>query len=113
MGLFKGDSNSRRIDRALQHVSKPWFPMNPDIIKRVKEGLDNDLYTSDFNALLVDLKSDFALFTFVVKELAQRAAAQNAPQSIVGNPIELIRWGGLNNLREMLLEQQKMPTIKH
>lgn len=111
MGTFKSDNNSRRIDRALQHVSKPWFPMNPDVIKRVKTGIDSGSYEQDFGALLADLKTDFALFTFIVKELTQKAVLQNISQATISNPIELIRWGGTAAIKEVLIEQQKTPNV--
>jgi hypothetical protein len=111
MGSFKGDTNSRRIDRALQHVSKPWFPMNPDVLKRVREGLEQKTYESNMDALLEELKSDFALFTFVVKELSQKAVLSEAGKNKIGNPIELIRWGGSSGIGEVLAEQQKIPNI--
>lgn len=111
MGSFKGDTNSRRIDRALQHVSKPWFPMNPDVLKRVREGLEQKIYDNNMEGLLEELKSDFALFTFVVKELSQKAVLSEAAKSKIGNPIELIRWGGAAGIHEVLAEQQKIPSI--
>jgi hypothetical protein len=111
MGSFKGDANSRRIDRALHHVSKPWFPMNPEVLKRVRDGLEQRSFDDDFDALLNELKSDFALFTFVVKELCQRAVLSDEARSFIGNPIQLIRWGGANTIREILSEQQKLPNI--
>jgi hypothetical protein len=111
MGNFKSDNNSRRIDRALQHVSKPWFPMNPEVLKRVREGLSHGTFANDFNLLLTELKSDFALFTFIVKELSQQAAVQGISQDIINNPIELIRWGGVKGVQEVLAEQQKIPNI--
>jgi hypothetical protein len=111
MGSFKGDTNSRRIDRALQHVSKPWFPMNPEVLKRVRDGLEQGTLSGDFNLLFSELKSDFALFTFIVKELSQKAVLQGVPQATIGNPIELIRWGGADAVRAILDEQQKIPSI--
>jgi hypothetical protein len=111
MGNFKGDSNSRRIDRALQHVSKPWFPMNPDVLKRVREGFEKGIYEDNFNVLLAELKTDFALFTFLVKELVQRAAVSGESQALIANPIELIRWGSSSHIREILAEQQKVPSM--
>jgi len=112
MGNFKGDTNSRRIDRALQHVSKPWFPMNPDVVKRVRDGLEAGSFTNDSNALINELKNDFALFTFIVKELSQRAVAEGVSQTVIANPIELIRWGNSGpHLQEVLAEQQKVPNI--
>jgi hypothetical protein len=111
MGNFKGDSNSRRIDRALQHVNKPWFPMNPEVLKRVRDGLESGIYENNFNALLADLKTDFALFTFLVKELAQRAVTAEESQALLANPLELIRWGSSTHMKEILSEQQKVPTM--
>lgn len=111
MGTFKSDQNSRRIDRALQHVSKPWFPMNPEVIKRVRGGIGAGSFENDFNALLADLKTDFALFTFIVKELSQKAVIQNVSQAIISNPIELIRWGGTSAIKEILNELQKTPNV--
>jgi hypothetical protein len=111
MGSFKGDTNSRRIDRALQHVSKPWFPMNPEVLKRVREGFDRGTYTQNFSLLLEELKSDFALFTFVVKELSQKAVLEGIPQATVNHPIELLKWGGVSAIRNILEEQQKIPSV--
>lgn len=111
MGTFKGDTNSRRIDRALQHVGKPWFPMNPEVLKRVRDGFEQGTYEGNFNLLYEELKSDFALFTFVVKELSQKAVLEGVPPVTIGNPVELIRWGGTKSIREILDEQQKIPSI--
>jgi hypothetical protein len=111
MGSFKGDANSRRIDRALHHVSKPWFPMNPDVLKRVRDGLEQKTFENNFDALLDELKSDFALFTYIVKELSQKAVLSEQAGSIIGNPIALIRWGGTAAIKEILSEQQKIPNI--
>lgn len=111
LGNFKGDSNSRRIDRALQHVSKPWFPMNPDVLKRVREGLDSGTYDTNFDLLLNELKTDFALFTFLVKELSQKAVLENVPPTVISNPLELIRWGNTRHIKDIINEQQKVPNM--
>lgn len=111
MGTFKGDANSRRIDRALQHVSKPWFPMNPKIVKHIRVGLQDGTYSSDIDRLFEDLKVDFALFTFVVKELSQHAAVAGVDALIIGNPIELIRWAGCEKVFDVLKEQEKLPSV--
>jgi hypothetical protein len=111
MGTFKGDSNSRRIDRALQHVSKPWFPMDPKIVKQIRVGLQDGTYASDVGRLFDDLKVDFALFTFIIKELSQHAAVEGIEASIIANPIELIRRAGCEKILEVLKEQEKLPSV--
>lgn len=111
MGTFKGDSNSKRIDRALQHVSKPWFPMNPKILAKVREGLSADTYTNNLGLLFDDLKADFALFTFIIKELSQQAAVEGIAAETIANPVELIRWGGTEKIATVLKEQEKLPSV--
>jgi hypothetical protein len=85
--------------------------MNPDVLKRVRDGLAAGIYEKDFNALMNDLKADFALFTFMVKELSQKAVVGGVDQVTINNPIELIRWGGLKGVSEVLAEQQKIPSV--
>jgi len=85
MNKFKADPSERRIDRALQHVLKPWFPINQDVLASVRKRFAAGDYHKDPAELLKDLKSDFALFTLVVKELIQVGKAgerpgRNAPQ---------------------------------
>lgn len=111
MGSFKGDANSRRVDRAMHHVSKPWFPMNHLVLKRVRDGLAHNTFANNFDALLDELKSDFALFTFIVKELSHRAMLSQDARPFINNPIQLIRWGGTAAINEILAEQQKLPAV--
>lgn len=85
--------------------------MNPEVLKRVRDGLEQGAFSGNFNLLFDELKSDFALFTFVVKELSQKAVLEGVPQATVSNPIELIRWGGVDAIRVILEEQQKVPSI--
>jgi hypothetical protein len=85
--------------------------MNPDVLKRVRDGLEQKTYENNFDALLEELKGDFALFTFIVKELSQKAVVSEQASSIIGNPIKLLRWGGTSAISEILAEQQKLPNI--
>jgi hypothetical protein len=65
--------------------------MNPDVLKRVRDGIDQKTFDNNFEALLDELKSDFALFTYIVKELSQKAVLSEQARSIIGNPIALVR----------------------
>jgi hypothetical protein len=111
MSGFKSDgSDNRRIERALQHVVRPWFPINQDVLTSIRKNLDEGSYASAPQQLLNDLKADFALFTFVVKELGILGMQDKINEKILNNPVELIRWGGLDRIKEILAPDKKLPT---
>lgn len=111
MSGFKNDGNdNRRIERALQHVVRPWFPINQDVLTSIRANLDNGTYDANPAQLLNDLKGDFALFTFVVKELGIQAMQQKIDSKILNNPVELIRWGGPAKIKEAIAPDKKLPS---
>jgi len=111
MSGFKSDgSDNRRIERALQHVVRPWFPINQDVLTLIRKNLDEGSYSSAPQQLLNDLKADFALFTFVVKELGILGMQEKLDGKIRNNPVELIRWGGLDRIKEILAPDKKLPA---
>lgn len=110
MNKFKTDPSERRIDRALQHVLKPWFPINQEVLNLVRGRFKSGDYEKDSNALLQDLKSDFALFTLVVKELISVGQAEGVPAVTLHNPIELIKWAGPARINELLASDKRLPA---
>lgn len=111
MSGFKNDGNdNRRIERALQHVVRPWFPINQDVLTAIRANLDSGTYDTNPAQLLNDLKGDFALFTFVVKELGIQAMQQKIDAKILNNPVELIRWGGPARIKEAIAPDKKLPS---
>jgi hypothetical protein len=111
MPVYQGHGSSdKRLDRAVHHVSALWFPINPSVLKTIREGLENGRYASDISPLIDELKKDFALFTYVVKELIPVATKENVPPSTSSNPIQLIRWAGLPKLTAILGTQNEPPS---
>lgn len=111
MSGFKNDGNdNRRIERALQHVVRPWFPINQDVLTSIRSNLDNGTYETNPPQLLNDLKGDFALFTFVVKELGIQGMQEKIDPKILNNPVELIRWGGAARIKEAIAPDKKLPS---
>lgn len=60
----------KRLDRACEHVNRLWFPVNPELLRKVQSSLREGRYDFDVQFLLQDLKSDFALLTFCMRELS-------------------------------------------
>lgn len=111
MSGFKNDGqDNRRIERALQHVVRPWFPINQDVLTTIRTSLDSGSYATNPAQLLNDLKADFALFTFVVKELGIQGLQEKIHSKILNNPVELIRWGGADRIKEIIAPDKKLPS---
>ena len=108
---FKADASERRIDRALQHVLKPWFPINQDVLLEIRKRFECGDYERNPSELLKDLKSDFALFTLVVKDLIQIGQAEGIPAVTLHNPIEIIKWAGPEPIGRLLSVDQRLPAI--
>lgn len=110
MSKFKSDRAERRIDRALQHVLKPWFPINEEVLQLVRKRSADGDYERAPDELLKDLKSDFALFTLVVKELIQVGNQEGVSPATLLNPVELIKWAGPPRILSLLSNDTKLPA---
>ncbi len=111
MSVYQGPVPSdKRLDRAVHHVSALWFPINPGVLKAIREGLEDGRYSSDLSPLIDELKKDFALFTYVVKELIPAAIKENVPAPTSSNPIQLMRWAGLTRLTAILGTHNEPPS---
>lgn len=68
-----GDNKDQKagLRRAVTHVNSLWFPINVELLERVKAGLSEGKYDLDLEFLINDLKGDLALFTYTIKGLCE------------------------------------------
>lgn len=105
----KKDFSKRRLDKATKHVSSLWFPINPQVLSSIREEFKKGTYERSADRLLEDLKQDFALFTFIVKELSSIAAAERFTAANAQNPAELIRWAGPIRIKAIISNDAALP----
>lgn len=99
----------RRLERASKHVASLWFPINRDVLVMIRKKIQEGNYAEHHDLIFEDLKQDFALFTFVVKELLAMASEQNVDPHVVSNPVELIRWAGPEGIRKLIGDDARLP----
>lgn len=99
---YRAPSFDRRLERACEHVSKMWFPADPQLLDRVRHGLLSGAYDLRLDQLIEEIRNDFALFTFCLKGLAKQLAAERLAPPRDANPVEILRWAGLSRLRRVL-----------
>lgn len=88
----------RRLRRACEHVNRLWFPVNPDLLSKVREGIRSGAYQLDMSFLLEDLKTDFALYTHCLRELSEQFKQHSPDSHLKMKPSELFKWGGLQRI---------------
>jgi hypothetical protein len=99
----------RRLDRASKHVSSLWFPINLEVLATIRKKVRDDEYSDPSQSLFEDLKQDFALFTFVVKELMAIGSKENLPQRTLNNPAELMEWAGAATIEQLITDDTRLP----
>ena len=102
--------SERRLDRALQHVSSHWFPIHDEALTAIRRGLELGSFDLDIGFLISELRRDFALFTYCIKELLVVANKERVPFSISSDPAKLIRWAGPEKLKIVLSQDAPIPT---
>ncbi len=109
--VFSNDKRSEtRLNRALNHVNNLWFPFNPTVISQLEEGFKDEAFSDDPDQLLTILKQDFALFTYVIKELMHIATSEQIDPVTICNPLKLIRWGGPTRIKQIVVLNKKLPS---
>jgi len=102
--------SERRLEKATKHVTIFWFPINPSILEDIRARFRNGAFNENIEALLEALKRDFALFTFIVKELMPMATNERVSRDVTNNPAELLRWAGPERIRKIIFDDQILPS---
>jgi hypothetical protein len=109
-GKPTNEHSERRLDKASKHVTTLWFPVNPETLASIRRHFAKGTFNSDPERLFDMLKTDFALFTFLVKELVPVATEQKMSNEIINNPMELLRWAGSERIKAILSDDNLIPS---
>mgnify|MGYP006274915549 CR=1 FL=1 len=109
-GKTTNEHSERRLDKASKHVTSLWFPVNPETLASIREHFTTGSFNNDPERLLDMLKTDFALFTFLVKELVPVALEYNVSNDVVNNPMELLRWAGVARIKAIISDDALLPS---
>ena len=68
------------IERAFRHVSSGWLPVQREVLEKVRKQLDDGRYNSNRAVLTEDLKEDFALYMYCLRELSALVETETVRQ---------------------------------
>ncbi|NDC38739.1 MAG: HDOD domain-containing protein, partial [Proteobacteria bacterium] len=91
-----------RLERAAQRSNDHWLPTNPHLTTKIRQRLQSGDYGADIEELLHEIKSDFSLFLFCVREAlgALREETRTPPRN--ASPFEILRAAGMRRLTLIL-----------
>ncbi|RMG41992.1 MAG: HDOD domain-containing protein, partial [Candidatus Dadabacteria bacterium] len=101
--LEKSPTN-KRVSRAVSYVSDYWFPVNEELLGKIKSGLRDGRYDNAVDELVYEIKSDLSLFTYSIGKLVQKLKEKGAELNGTLNPLSALRQAGIEQLREILEE---------
>lgn len=58
------------LEKAYKHVSSGWLPPQEEVLSKIKERLESGEYARNRQQLTYDLKEDFSLYMYCLKELS-------------------------------------------
>jgi len=93
----------RRLQRAVDYVQDYWFPVQADLLRNIRQGLESDLFSDDISALVGEIRNDYSLFLYCfrgVVELLKKEGIE-VPK---GSPVEILHWAGIDYLKQILAE---------
>lgn len=92
----------RRLDKATRYVSDYWFPVNPELLEKIRLGISAGSYGTDTKSLVDDIRSDFSLFTFCLKRLVEMLRQDGALENTRFDPIAMLEKAEMKQLEQIL-----------
>jgi len=92
------DFGERRFSEAAKYVARGWMPVQKPLLKDIQRKLSTNAYSGASDELIEDLKNDFALFTFCLRELGAKVAEDRRGD----NPLDLLKGTPKQDLAALL-----------
>ncbi|MBX7137245.1 MAG: HDOD domain-containing protein [Oligoflexia bacterium] len=99
-------ARARQLDRAAEYVTDYWFPINPALLEKIQGRLNQGTYVEDAALLLSDIKKDFSLFTFCLRNLILQLQSEGIEVPQGTNAMLLMEDAGLDRLKRILAIDQ-------
>jgi hypothetical protein len=93
---------NQNLIQACKRVNSAWFPVNPTLLSRIQDGISSGAYDLSIDFLIGEIKKDFALFMYCLREA--RLSLARSGIAVPGNltPSKLLELTGIDTLKEIL-----------
>jgi hypothetical protein len=101
--IRSSDVSTRRLDRAIRHVSDLWFPASPELLKKIQDEFEKGSYKENRVQFYHDVKQDFSLFFYCLKRLSDLLPeGSGQSEQLLQDPVKLFEHVDYECLRELL-----------
>src|SRR5437867_778578 len=94
------ERQTKHLQHAIDHVGDWWFPANPELLRKIQSGLKDATYP-DVDLLLTDIRTDFALFTYCIRELTKLVKRKAISVPDESTPRQLFHAAGMTELKKL------------
>ena len=108
---FNTRATQKRLEKASRYVNDLWFPVNSELLGKIKLGIRGGIYELDTESLVNSISGDFSLFMYCVRELVGMLKREDVSIPMA-NPIEVLRQAGIDRLKQ-ILEIDEYKITKH
>lgn len=95
-------TGAKRIDKACDHVNDFWFPVNSELLAKIKLGVKGGVYDLDCETLVSSITGDFSLFMYCLRELIRMLNQEGVQTPPLVNPVDVLRHAGIERLKKIL-----------
>lgn len=81
------DFSERRFSEASKYVARGWMPIQKPLLKDIQRKISTNVYSEGSDEIIDDLRNDFTLFSFCVRELGSKIPEERRNE----NPVELLK----------------------
>lgn len=96
---------NRSLMLACQRVSETWFPASRALLNKIRGSLNSGSCDLDASFLVEEIKGDFALFTYCLRELSKLLKEERVQPPQAKNAVDLLVWAGPARLKKILLSE--------
>ncbi len=106
------------IDRAVRYVSEGWLPPQSEVLEKLRSRLKDGEYANDRSQLTKDLKADFSLYMYCLRELTvciEKAGIgpQSQPAPVCRKtPAEIFAAASLDDFKK-IIERSENEISRH
>ncbi len=92
-----------KLQRAMEHVSTAWLPPHEEVLCKIQSRLASGVYDSAKGKLTEDLKEDFALYMYCLRELTEQVdEAKQEQEAIKRSPSEIFETADIEKFKTIL-----------
>lgn len=105
-------TENKHAQLAYTYVNQAWFPIDAAVLERIQDNLYQGIYESDKGKLLADLRQDYSLFLYCLRQLTE-ILSNASPENEKLSPADVFERATLVHFRDALAVHPTAVSTHH